>query len=155
MPDIINRISQDLNVEIEILETKSYEEARDLIEKGEFVVVDTSRGLECGKVVLEIREIPEAEIPAICNNFSMPLIRKIHRKATKADLARLRDNRESEKKAFDICLKKISEHGLPMKLINVNYTFDMAKIIWLKRKSSARLFCFIKSRVFIMTIKDI
>lgn len=102
----------------------------DLIEKGEFVVVDTSRGLECGKVVLEIREIPEAEIPKICNNFSVPLIRKIHRKATKADLARLKDNRESEKNAFDICLKKISEHGLPMKLINVNYTFDMNKIIF-------------------------
>ena len=102
----------------------------DVIEKDEFVVVDTSRGLECGKVVLEIRELPEAEIEKFCSNSVPPTIRRIHRKATKADMARLKENRESEKKAFDICLKKISEHGLPMKLINVNYTFDMNKIIF-------------------------
>lgn len=107
-----------------------FDPGEDTIEKDNFVVVDTSRGLECGKVVLEIRELPEAEIPALCNNSVPPVIRKIHRKATKADLARLKDNRESEKKAFDICLEKISEHGLPMKLINVNYTFDMNKIIF-------------------------
>jgi len=102
----------------------------DVIEKGEFVVVDTSRGLECGKVVLEIREVPEAELPALCNNATLPILRKIHRKATKADLARLRENRESEKEAFQICLEKIAENNLPMKLINVNYTFDMNKIIF-------------------------
>jgi len=102
----------------------------DVIEKGQFVVVDTSRGLECGKVVLEIREVPEAELPALCNSVTIPVLRKIHRKATKADLARLRENRESEKEAYQICLEKIVENNLPMKLINVNYTFDMAKIIF-------------------------
>ena len=102
----------------------------DIVAKGDFVVVDTSRGLECGKVVADIREIPEAEIPAICNNAAVPNLRKIHRKATKADMARLRDNREKEKEAFKICLEKISENNLPMKLINVNYTFDMTKIIF-------------------------
>ena len=102
----------------------------DVIEKGQFVVVDTSRGLECGKVVLEICEVPEAELPALCNSATIPILRKIHRKATKADLARLRENRESEKEAYKICLEKIVENNLPMKLINVNYTFDMAKIIF-------------------------
>ena len=100
----------------------------DVIEKGEYVIVDTVRGLECGKVVLEIREFPEAEIPSLCN--SPPPLRKIHRRATKADMARLKDNRENEKKAFDICVDKIKEHHLPMKLINVDYTFDVNKIIF-------------------------
>ena len=100
----------------------------DIIEKGEFVIVDTSRGLECGKVVLEIRELPEAEIPKTCG--VTPVIKKIHRRATKADMARLRDNRENEKKAFQIGLEKIKEHRLPMKLINVDYTFDVNKIIF-------------------------
>ena len=102
----------------------------DIIEKDSFVVVDTSRGLECGKVVLAIRELPEAELLNACGNSMPPMIRRIHRKATKADMARLRDNRESEKKAFEICVNKIAEHDLPMKLINVNYTFDMNKIIF-------------------------
>lgn len=102
----------------------------DVIEKGQFVVVDTSRGLECGKVVVEIRDVPEAELPALCNSSTIPILRKIHRKATKADMARLRENRESEKEAFKIAQEKIAENNLPMKLINVNYTFDMAKIIF-------------------------
>ena len=107
-----------------------FDPSDDILEKGDFVVVDTSRGLECGKIVLEIREIPEAELPSLCNNSAPPILRKIHRKATKADMARLKDNREKEKEAFQICLEKIAENNLPMKLINVNYTFDMTKIIF-------------------------
>ena len=102
----------------------------DFVEKGDYVVVDTVRGLECGKVVVNIREIPEAEVPELCNNSNPPILRKIHRKATKADMARLKENREKEKDAFQICLGKIADNKLPMKLINVNYTFDMTKIIF-------------------------
>lgn len=105
-----------------------FDPADDVIEKGDFVIVDTMRGLECGEVVIGERDIPEAEIPSYCTKFS-PL-RRIHRKATKADLVRVEENKANELKAFDICKEKIAEHGLPMKLINVNYTFDVNKIIF-------------------------
>lgn len=98
------------------------------VEKGEFVIVDTVRGLECGEVVLGEREFPVAKNPETCPQISQ--INKIHRKATKADMARVAENRQNEKKAFDICKKKIAEHDLPMKLINVSYTFDVNKIIF-------------------------
>ena len=105
-----------------------FDPADDGIEKGDFVIVDTMRGLECGEVVIGERDIPEAEIPSQCSKFAP--IRRIHRKATKADLARVEENKANELKAFDICKEKIAEHGLPMKLINVNYTFDVNKIIF-------------------------
>ena len=101
----------------------------DSVEKGDYVIVDTSRGLECGQIVIGLRDIPEAEIPVNCG-VMQPLIRKIHRKATKADMIRLEENHDKEQEAFEICLKKIAEHNLPMKLINVNYTFDVNKIIF-------------------------
>ena len=105
-----------------------FDPGEDVIEKGDYVIVDTPRGLECGLVVLGLRELPEAEMPVACG--IAPIIRRIHRKATKADMARLEENQKHEKEAFDICLKKIAEHRLPMKLINVNYTFDVNKIIF-------------------------
>lgn len=98
------------------------------IKKGDFIIVDTIRGLECGEVVIGPRELPNAENPEGCG-FNFP-IRRIHRKATKADLARVEENHRAEKKAFEICLEKIAEHDLPMKLINVDYTFDVNKIIF-------------------------
>jgi cell fate regulator YaaT (PSP1 superfamily) len=99
----------------------------DDIQSGDCVIVETARGLECGDVVIGVREIPTAE-----NNDSKPLVRphKIYRKATKADLARVAENRKQEKQAYDICKEKILEHNLPMNLINVNYTFDMNKIVF-------------------------
>ena len=57
-------------------------------------------------------------------------MKKMIRKATPEDLARVRDNKEREKKAFDICAAKIREHNLKMKLINVEYTFDNSKILF-------------------------
>ena len=96
------------------------------INAGESVIVETSRGLECGDVVIGVRELPQAENPA---GF-IPTIRRIHRKATKADLARVAENHEKELEALEICKEKIAEHRLPMNLINVRYTFDVSKIIF-------------------------
>ncbi|MBR6012961.1 MAG: stage 0 sporulation family protein [Selenomonadaceae bacterium] len=98
------------------------------IQKGDHVIVDTVRGLECGEVVIGEMEFPDGEKPANCPHISQ--INKIHRKATKADLARVKDNKLNEQKAFEICREKIIEHDLPMKLINVSYTFDVNKIIF-------------------------
>ena len=92
------------------------------LQKGEHVIVETSRGIECGEVAMANRSIPDEEI-------SYPL-KKMMRRATEEDLKRVSDNKEKEAKAFDICVKKIREHKLNMKLINVEYTFDNNKILF-------------------------
>ena len=96
------------------------------IKSGDCVIVETSRGLECGDVVIGVRELPTPENP----NVKVPTPRRIYRKATQYDLARIRENRRQEKQAFEICQEKIKEHDLPMNLINVSYTFDMNKIVF-------------------------
>ncbi|MBQ9461458.1 MAG: stage 0 sporulation protein, partial [Clostridia bacterium] len=90
--------------------------------KGDLVVVETSRGVECGEVAMANRQIPDSEI-------SFPL-KKMLRRATKEDIERVNENREKEKKAFELCEQKINEHKLKMKLINVEYTFDNNKILF-------------------------
>ena len=92
------------------------------LEKGERVIVETSRGVECGEVAMANRIISDDDI-------SYPL-KKLMRKATEEDLKRVSENREKEAKAFDICVRKIREHKLNMKLINVEYTFDNNKILF-------------------------
>lgn len=98
----------------------------DDIKSGDCVIVETPRGLECGDVVIGVRELPTPENP----NVKVPTPRKIYRKATQYDLARIKENRQQEKQAFEICQEKIREHDLPMNLINVSYTFDMNKIVF-------------------------
>ena len=90
------------------------------IERGDSVIVETPRGLECGLVVISPREIANEKLKV---DF-------IHRKAGPNDLAKLAENREKEKEAFIICQNKIAEHDLPMNLISVEYTFDINKIIF-------------------------
>ena len=97
------------------------------IAKGDSVIVETARGLECGKVIVAPRELAADENPE--SEPGLPL-KKIYRKATEADLIQLEENHEAEKRAFEICLQKIAEHDLPMKLINVEFTFDVNKIIF-------------------------
>lgn len=91
-------------------------------QKGQRAVVETARGIECGEIAMENREIPEEEI-------KKPL-KKIIRAATDADLKILNSNKEKEKKAFTICEKKIKDHKLDMKLVDVEYTFDSSKILF-------------------------
>lgn len=92
------------------------------IEVGCFVVVDTARGVECGEVVMDKREISEREL----NREIKPIIRR----ATKEDLARIEENKRKAKRAFDICNQKIKAHGLAMNLLEVEYTFDNSKIVF-------------------------
>lgn len=92
------------------------------LNKGEHVIVETSRGVECGEVAMANRQIADEDI-------SYPL-KKLIRIATDDDMKKVAENKEKEKKAFDICLKKIQEHKLKMKLINVEYTFDNNKILF-------------------------
>lgn len=93
-----------------------------VINKGNYVVVETARGIEFGECVIGIKEISENDIIA-------PL-KSVLRVATDEDVEKHFQNKEKEKQAFDICLKKIDEHKLVMKLIDVEYTFDNNKVIF-------------------------
>lgn len=95
--------------------------------KGDSVIVETARGLECAQVVVAPRELSADENPQ--SEPGVPL-KKIYRKATDEDLIQLKENHEAERRAFDICAEKIREHNLPMKLINVEFTFDVNKMIF-------------------------
>lgn len=90
--------------------------------RGEFAVVETSRGVEYGEVLMANKELPEEKIV-------MPL-KEILRKATEEDSKQYEINREKEREAYQICRKKIQEHGLEMKLIDVEYTFDRGKALF-------------------------
>lgn len=92
------------------------------IEKGSFVVVETARAVEIGEVVIANRMVPEDEV------FS-PL-KPVIRMATKEDFKTVEINKQKEKEAFEICSKKIQEHKLDMKLVEVEYTFDQNKILF-------------------------
>lgn len=92
------------------------------IEKGQHVIVETARGVEYGSVVLGIREISEEEI-------TQPL-KTVIRIATNEDDKTEQDNRVKEKEAFNICFEKIQKHGLEMKLIDAEYTFDNNKVLF-------------------------
>ncbi len=89
---------------------------------GQGVVVETARGIEFGTVASPNREVSEDEIVA-------PL-KPIIRPATNADYDRLEKNKQKEKEAFEVAVQKIREHGLDMKLINTEYTFDGSKILF-------------------------
>ena len=91
-------------------------------ELGEKVVVETARGIECGEVAVEPTDVPESEI--------IKPLKKIIRKATKEDIAKLEENKKKEAEAFEICEKKIEKHGLGMKLVDVEYTLDGSKILF-------------------------
>ena len=92
------------------------------LNKGDRVIVETIRGIECGEVALGNKEVDEEEI--------IKPLKPIIRVATPDDLKVIEKNKKKEKEAFDICLKKIAAHGLDMKLIDVEYTFDSSKVIF-------------------------
>lgn len=92
------------------------------LDQGSHVVVETTRGIEYGEVVVVPREVPDEEVVA-------PL-KQVLRKATEEDDQQVQANRDKEKKAYEVAVEKIAVHQLPMKLINVEQTFDGNKIIF-------------------------
>lgn len=92
------------------------------LEKGMNVIVETARGLEFGEVVTPNREVEESKIV-------LPL-KKVIRMATKEDEKKAYQNDERAKEAYEVCLKKIAEHKLDMKLVEVEYTFDNNKLLF-------------------------
>jgi cell fate regulator YaaT (PSP1 superfamily) len=93
-----------------------------ILKKGDRVIVETARGVECGEVAMENRQISEEDL--------VQPLRQLIRIATKEDLQKVEENKKKEKSAFAICLKKIAAHKLAMKLVDVEYTFDNSKILF-------------------------
>ena len=92
------------------------------INKNDYVIVDTARGLECGLVVQGIHTENEDKI--------VKPSKAVSRIASPADIEKMNQNRRDEKKAYEICLEKIEKHKLDMKLIDVEYTFDRSKALF-------------------------
>lgn len=92
------------------------------LNKGDAVIVETARGLEFGEIVIAPREVEDSAIVS-------PL-KPILRKATEKDIAKVADNEAKEAEAMRICGEKVESHKLPMKLVDVEYTFDVNKIVF-------------------------
>ena len=92
------------------------------IKLGDHVIVETTRGIEYGYVVVAPREVGEEEV--------IQPLKPVMRKVTPEDEEIERKNKEKEKEAFQICLEKIKKHGLLMKLIDAEYTFDNNKVLF-------------------------
>ena len=92
------------------------------ISTGDHVIVETARGIEYGFVVLGSREVEDSKVVS-------PL-KPVIRMATPEDEAVEANNKKKEKDAFRICKEKIAKHGLQMKLIDAEYTFDNNKVLF-------------------------
>jgi len=92
------------------------------VAQGDHVIVETARGVEFGRVVMEPKKVKEEEV--------VQPLKSVIRIATEQDHKTEEKNREKEKEAFQICLEKIRKHELEMKLINAEYTFDNNKVLF-------------------------
>lgn len=92
------------------------------IEKDQFVIVETVRGVEYGKVVTARKQVEEHDVV-------LPL-KKVLRNADQKDRIIVEENKEAAKEAYNICNEKVHEHQLDMKLVDVEYTFDRNKVIF-------------------------
>ncbi len=100
-----------------------YFDPSDLVLKaGDRVIVETSRGIEYGTVVIAKKSVTDDEI--------VPPLKKIIRKATEEDEKTIEKNAQMEKEAMALCQEKIRKHNLDMKLIDVEYTFDHNKVLF-------------------------
>lgn len=93
-----------------------------LLEKGQYVIVETARGVEYGKIVVPMKQVGE-------NDVVLPL-KQVLRPADERDRIQVDENSQESQRAFELANAKISEHNLEMKLVDVEYTFDRNKIIF-------------------------
>jgi len=93
-----------------------------IIPDGEFVIVETVRGIEFGKVVINKKQVDEHDIV-------LPL-KKVLRIAEEKDKAIVSENKQAATEAYEVCVQKVVEHNLDMKLVDVEYTFDRSKVIF-------------------------
>jgi cell fate regulator YaaT (PSP1 superfamily) len=92
------------------------------VRRGSYAIVETARGVECGRVVLAPREIEDSQV--------VQPLRPVIRAAGEADIAHEKENQIKEKEAYRICRQKIRDHNLEMKLVQAEYTFDNKKMLF-------------------------
>ncbi|MFG6338232.1 MAG: stage 0 sporulation family protein [Lachnospiraceae bacterium] len=92
------------------------------IKQGDHVIVETARGIEYGTVIGAPREVEDDKV--------VQPLKSVLRIANQKDDEQEAANRQKEKDAFKICLEKIRKHGLQMKLIDAEYTFDNNKVLF-------------------------
>ena len=92
------------------------------VDKDSYVIVETARGVEYGTVVGGIREVDDSKV--------VQPLKPVLRIATERDNEQEAANKGKEKEAFRICQEKIRKHGLDMKLIDAEYTFDNNKVLF-------------------------
>ncbi len=92
------------------------------ISRGNFVIVETIRGVEFGQVVVGPKQVPEDDIV----NPLKPVIRV----ATESDKGQHIENKMKEGETLEICAEKVQKHNLDMNLVDVEYTFDNNKVIF-------------------------
>jgi cell fate regulator YaaT (PSP1 superfamily) len=92
------------------------------IEKDDFVIVETVRGVEYGKAVIARKQVEEHDVV-------LPL-KKVVRIANPKDKMIVEENKQAAKEAYEVCNEKVNEHQLDMKLVDVEYTFDRNKVIF-------------------------
>lgn len=90
------------------------------IKQGDGVIVETIRGIEYGVAVIGPKEVDEMKTP----------LKNVIRIATKKDMEQLEKNKAKAKKAYPIVEERIEKHGLSMKIIDIEYTFDNSKVIF-------------------------
>ena len=100
----------------------SFDPAGAELKVGDYVIVETARGVECGEVVQAARPVEDAAAPKN--------LKPITRIADGVDVRRMRQNREDEKRAYRTCQECIARHGLGMKLVEAEYTLDRSKILF-------------------------
>ncbi len=92
------------------------------LELGQNVLVETSRGIELGEVAEAVKLVPDEEV--------VQPLKQVVRVATQRDMVQVDSNRDEEHEAFLVALRKIQEHALEMKLVDVEYTFDRSKLVF-------------------------
>ncbi len=99
-----------------------FDPAGNTVQKGQRVIVETVRGVECGVCATANMEVPDDQI--------VKPLKSILRTATPQDLETLQRNKEKEARAYEVCRQKIEQFGLDMSLVEVEYTFDGSKVLF-------------------------
>ena len=102
--------------------TYFFDPAGNKVEKGQHVIVETMKGLEYAECVWGNHDVDDSAV--------IPPLRPVVRIATDEDNKKAAENKDKEAEAFEICRKKIEKHGLDMKLVDVEYSFDGNKILF-------------------------
>ena len=92
------------------------------VQTGQGVILETARGLEYGECTHGNHMVEDTAV--------VQPLRTVVRVATEKDIETVKQNREKEEKAFKVCQEKIAEHGLDMKLVDAEYSFEGNKVLF-------------------------